>query len=340
MTDHDIALEVTVEQKNQKPEHKNADILNSTLNIFRFTIESAWQNIKRHQLLTITSIFSTIVTLMVVYFSLGINYTTSFTISYLGNLVDINIPLYDGISQSEIDSFMGDMELLPYTEGVVFKSKEEALQELQEKYEKAETIDFLSANNIDNPLPNFVKITTKDPADIAKLSIVLKSDTYSSIINVNSLSFDQDYEKRVDTFVKTSMAITNGAFLVTAIFVILSLLIVVTTIKITLHNRRKALKIMRIVGASNIHIELPFVVEALFYGVVAFCISLIPYSFMKNKFIPVLAGQFNVEPAVFYEGFAGYIHQWWMIILLGVLVFNALSSWIVVKEYVSKKIVL
>jgi cell division protein FtsX len=97
---------------------------------------------------------------------------------------------------------------------------------------------------------------------------------------------------------------------------------------------------MRIVGASSMHVELPFIMEALFYGIIAFFISLLPYSFMKTKFIPVLAGQFNVDPSLFYIGFAAYIQQWWLIIFLGVLIFNTLSSWLVVKEYVSKKIVL
>lgn len=337
----EITIETEVSERNSQQErdyNEDNGIVSSFLSGCVFSLRSAWQNALRHRLLTLTSIFTTLVTLIIVYFSLGINFTTTYTIDYLGDLVDINVPLKSSASENEIDKLMNDIQLLPYTKSVEFKSRDEALTEFQSKYERLP--DFLSTHDLQNPLPNFIKVQTESPSDISKLLSVLSAEEYVNVINTDSLSFDEEYETKVDSFVENSTTVANSSMVITIIFVVLSLLIVVTTIKMTLHNRSKALKIMRIVGASNYHIEFPFIIEGIMYGLVAFLLSMVPFSIMKQRLVPVLADQFNVQHEMFATIISNYYGDWWLMLIISVIVFNAVSSWLVVRQYMSSNIVL
>lgn len=302
-----------------------------------FSLVSACQNLWRQRLLSLSSILITAITLVTVYFSIGINFTTDYAISYVGKFVDLNIPLYNGVTDAQIDSLINELKVLPYVERVDFKSKETALEEFQSQYNE-QLPDFLSQYDLGNPLPNFVKVTTQTPEDQKKIITFLTSPSFAGIVNTQSISFDEDYESKIEVFTRNTQIIQNGAVIISIIFVVLSLLIVINSVQIAIHNRNKDVTIMRIVGASNMQIQLPFIFEALLSGLLAFSVSLIPYYLLKQKFVPILSQQFGTDPLIIHQKMAEHFFNWWIIIIIGIVIFNAFISSFVAQQYLTRKL--
>ena len=112
-----------------------------------------------------------------------------------------------------------------------------------------------------NPLPDTYIITMKD--------LALFEDTLGrigDIAGVDEVSYDAD-TAAVLTRVR-SVALALGSSVIVVLLVV-SLFIIVNTIKLTVHNRREEIYIMKWVGATDSYVRFPFVVEGLLLGLIS-----------------------------------------------------------------------
>lgn len=124
---------------------------------------------------------------------------------------------------------------------------------------------------------------------------------------------------------------------------LIAIMITFNSIKITMYSFRQEIEIMRLVGASNNYIRLPFLWEGILYGFVSVLISL-PLSYFYLKFLSQGASASSVLPFsndIYIEKFlTSYLHEHiWMFILsqfaLGTLL-GIISSLIAIRKYLKK----
>ena len=98
----------------------------------------------------------------------------------------------------------------------------------------------------------------------------------------------------VDKMVKAFSAVEKITYGVVAALILVTVFLIVNTIKLTISARRKEIEIMRLVGASNITIKMPFIIEGMILGLFG---SIVPI-------IMVIYGYF-----AFYRNFDGYLYS-------------------------------
>lgn len=141
---------------------------------------------------------------------------------------------------------------------VEYLSKEDFLAQYAGSLE-SETMDSFMGDN--NPLPDTYIVS------MANLELFQQTlDEIAAIPGVEEVSYDADTAETL-TAVRRVVLAVGGSVIV--VLLIVSLFIIVNTIKLTVHNRRLEIYIMKSVGATDGFVRFPFVVEGLLVGVTA-----------------------------------------------------------------------
>lgn len=204
---------------------------------------------------------------------------------------------------------LADIEMqiqqLENVESVSFTSKAKALSEMNEKYsEYTDLFDRLKEG--DNPLTDQFTITYKENDDISELRYSLE--------HMTGLIYRVDCREDIaDTIenVRSGVVFVFVWFLV--ILLVVSMFVIINTIKLAVFSRRQEIAVMRYVGATNSFITMPFVFEGiligLFSSIVAYIVEYYAYMYIHNVvmknfgFISVL--DFSTVNGLVLFGFIG-----------------------------------
>ena len=159
---------------------------------------------------------------------------------------------------------------------VTFVSKEDALNQTKEKLKDKQAL--IAGWDESNPFKASYLVTLTD--------LKLSSQVQDEIKKIDNIDSIQSRDETINGLV----AIANGVRIVSAVIltllVLISIFIIVNTIKLTVHARRKEISIMKYVGATDSFIRWPFVIEGIIIGIVAALLSIlvlgIAYSLITN----------------------------------------------------------
>ena len=121
---------------------------------------------------------------------------------------------------------------------------------------------------------------------------------------------------------------------VSAVFAILSLIVVINTIRITIYTHREEIGIMRLVGASNSFIRAPFILESLIYSAVGAGIAILAIVLLWQGSASALNAFFFKDTDVTVVGLLR--DNFWSIIglqFLGALLLSSLSALFATRRY-------
>lgn len=181
----------------------------------------------------------------------------------------------------QIEAEIGKLD--KYVASCTFISKAESLESEREKYgtEYAHLFDRYSENEEENPLPDTFRIEYKDVNDVDVLVYSLKQ-----IDGVDKVKDRTDIASNIDKLKKVIMIV---CLVLTGMLLVVSLFIIMNTIRLTMKSREVEITIMRYIGATNTFITLPFIVESMVVAVlstvIAFLIQTYSYSYITGSVI-------------------------------------------------------
>ncbi len=167
---------------------------------------------------------------------------------------------------SEKDALaLGDkLKELDNVSHVIFVSKEEALDQMREKY--ADYPSILEVYEKENPLPFAYKVKYVDSEKISTLTYELRG--FKEFKNVDDRA---DITTALENMRNTVFFIFLGfLFALAAITVI----IVMNTVKMSITARSEEITVMRYIGATKQFISIPFILESFISGIISICISI------------------------------------------------------------------
>jgi cell division transport system permease protein len=229
-------------------------------------------NFGRNIWLAIAAIAMMSITLTILLFAVVANATFRHTISDITGHIDVSFYLKDSVNQAQRDQLTTQIYKLPNVKSIVYVSKVDALK----TYEKqnSNNKDLLSAiAATDNPLPASLAIKPRDPNRLQEIRDFLSQPKVQALSSEQS-NFDDDRKAAIDKITSATHFFEEAGVVGIAVFILISMLIIFNTIRMTIFNRRDELVIMRLLGASTWFIRGPFVVETVLYGIVAAGISL------------------------------------------------------------------
>lgn len=243
-------------------------------------IKQAFKQVFRNRAMTFASLFSITAMLLILglFFILVVN-VNMVTESAKRQFDTIQIYLLDETEQAAAEVMMDQLSTMDEVSNVEYLSKEEALEEYKIKWgDKSYLLDGLSGN----PLPNSIRVevTKVELAD----KVVAKAKTFDGIEDIKY------YQTTVDKLLKITDFIEVGAFIVIVFLVVISVVVVSNTIKLTVLAREREISIMKYVGATNWFIRGPFLVEGMLIGFLSAGVSVALISLIYHK-IMELFGQ-------------------------------------------------
>ena len=248
---------------------------------FFYTLKQAFIQFGRNLNLSIASIFAITAMLLIlsIFFITVVNVNMA-TDAIKGDYDSIQIYLSDETTADDAAMLIADIKTVDGVENAYYESKEDAMKKFKKRWgENAYLLDNLQ----NNPLPNsiIIKIGDLEKAD----AIAKKAATYGGVEDIKY------YKDTVDKLLKVTNFIRIAAFVVMAFLIIVSIVVVSNTIKLTVFNRAEEISIMKYVGATNWFIRGPFLVEGIIIGLISAAIALGFATLIYHQIVEVFGDQ-------------------------------------------------
>ena len=211
---------------------------------------------------------------------------------------------------------------------VVFITSEMALKEARDSLpeDQREAFDALGESEFGNLFSSSAKITM---INLEKFSETIEE--IEAISGVARTSSAQDIAKKM---VAIENAINIVGFLIIAILMIISIVIVSNTIRVTMYNRKLEISIMKAVGATDSFVRLPFIVEGITIGTASACITVTILYFVYNAVKGTVKAELGLANVVPFGDFFWTVFG--LFIGIGCLA-GLLSSAFMINKYLRKE---
>ncbi len=245
---------------------------------FFYSLRQAFKQLFRNKGMSFASIFSItammIILALFLFLSININYLTENVKDQFGT---IEIILLEETTEEQSDEMMDELRNLSGVEDVMFISKDMAMEQFKISWgSNAYLLDGLD----ENPLPNSIRITL---SDLESGDLIV-----SYIGRMDGVEDVRFYRDEVSKVIKISSAIQRGALIVIAFLVVISIIVVANTIKLTVMAREDEISIMRYIGATNWFIRGPMFIEGILIGGLSAAIAVGLSSFIYVKLCDAL----------------------------------------------------
>lgn len=211
--------------------------------------------------------FTSLLAITAMMLILGLFFVISVNINLFSEMIQkdydyVEVYLKDDIDAKQADKIKSKLENINGVKDVEYRSKQEALKIMKQRWgESGYLLDSLG----DNPLPNSFVINAEDNETANNINKFAKQ-----IGGVEDVKY---YKETVDKLTKASNFLQYSAIVIMIFLIVVSVIVVSNTIKLTVLNRAKEISIMKYVGATNWFVRGPFLIEGIFLGIVSSMIA-------------------------------------------------------------------
>lgn len=243
-------------------------------------IRDAFKSVFRNFSLSVASISCITITLLVV----AIAFILSENVNNFANIVEKDVTIVafidNSAKQEDLEQIKNKISELDNIEEVTFESRTQIMDDMKSSSEVFNNI-MENYTEDDTPVQDTYLIKVKD---IEKIG-----DTANQVKEIELVSSVKYGEGMVDQLISVFDVVRKISIIVVAALILVTAFLIANTIKITIFSRKREISIMRLVGASNINIKIPFIFEGLFLG-------------LLGSIIPVLATTFGYVSLYKYFG--------------------------------------
>jgi cell division transport system permease protein len=300
--------------------------------IFRpkYFFGETFSGLRRNFLMFFTAISTVAITLFMVGFFLIIVYDVQAILASVKSQVEVAVYLKDNATQEFKDYIEQEIKSWEEVSEVVFVSKEQALEKFKQDNEGSEILKEIQGN----PLPASFEIKLQSPEKVEQIALrfLTKDGTY--IDGVDEVIYGQNYVQKLFSITAIAGSI---AFLIIIMLLLAAIVLIYNTIRLSIHARRKEIEVMKLVGATNWFVRIPFLFEGFFEGVVGSVISVIMLFFMSNYLLirgeKAIIDTLRVKELAILGSSNVILYIYVGIIILGGLI-GLLSSSFALKRYI------
>jgi cell division transport system permease protein len=223
------------------------------LNTAEFLLSQAWSAIVRNAAVSGAAVTNIAVALCVLGAFALTTYNLQLQAQQQASAVEITADLGRGAVRADVET---QLKLDTRIKSFTFVTKGDALKELARHW----GLDYATLERVGNPLPDAYHLIPVDPNQIAAIA-----QRTGQIAGVAHVRYAQQTTSKL-------LALASGIRLAGLIAILVlgtaSLLLVSVTIRLTIYARRREVRIMQLVGATNWFIRVPFLLEGWFQGTV------------------------------------------------------------------------
>lgn len=243
--------------------------------------KTAFVSLWRNRWLSLAATLIMVLTLITISIFLALLVVTNKTTQSLKEKADMTVYFNDTTTKDQIFAIQNILLSRSDVKNAEYVSKEQALELWRNRAGNEEIKNVISES--DNPLPRSLEIKTENPEDLEAINRYLSSDDYKPMIKKISYEVNKNLIERL---VKITNFIKIVGYSLSGIFVLVSVLIILNTIRLTIFARSEEIEIMKLVGGGDWYVRGPFVIEGISYGILGAIGSSILLYFSSNLSIP------------------------------------------------------
>lgn len=223
---------------------------------WRYLLGEVGIGLRRNLLMTLATVVTVTVSLALLGVGMLIRSQVDLARAVLYQEVEVSIFLLDSVTEEQRTDFEAELQANPEVESVQYESKELAYEHAQQIFAEDEAVlDAIGPED----LPASFRVSLHNPEnfDIVRSQYV----EYPGVDDV------VDQRDTLDRLFALMNSVRRGAIVVAAVQLIAAAALIANTIRITAFARRDQTGIMKLVGATNWYIRLPFILEGITAGV-------------------------------------------------------------------------
>lgn len=272
------------------------------------------------------------VTLIVVGGTMLIGELLSTSLEQISSKVDINVYMVTTAEEEEVLALKASLESLPDVREVTYVSRDEALAQFRERHKNEEiTIQALEELG-ENPLGAVLSVRAKETSQYEGIAAYLDEKHMAESPDaplIDRINFNKNKEA-INKLTNIINTVDRSSYIAMIILICASVLIAFNTVRLAIFTSREEIGVMRLVGASNMFIRGPFIVQGVLYGFISGILALLVLYPVVLWLGPVTGSFFNLNIFTYFVTNFGYL--FFVLVGSGVLL-GVVSSTLAVTRY-------
>ncbi len=289
---------------------------------------AGWQIFSRDKEVALATIFILFLAISLVSSLFLFTNLSSFIITSAQEKIDISVYFTEQADEDDILGIRKEIAKFPEVKKVEYISSDQALVEFIERHEKDPTLIESVEEVGRNPFLASLSIKAWEPSQYGAVSSFLETADFQDLIE--KIDF---YERKsiIERVSSLSSSVTRIGIFISIASMLIAVLVAFNTIRLSIYNSSKEIKIQRLVGASNNSIKGPFLVQGAISGLIATFICLFLFSLLSWSLSPGIEN--------FFYGFSLFnifVSNFWALLFLQLVTgvgLGTFSSSIAIKRY-------
>ena len=251
----------------------------------RRSIRDAFKSVFRNFSLSLASISCITITLIIVAVSIIISFNVENFTTEMEKDLTIIVFLDTDTTEEEVTDIREKLENMSNVESLTYQSKSAVKEEMSKESDVFDEV-MSTWSDEDNLLKDTFQVKVKVVEKIA--------DTAKRIDRIDKVSSVKYGEGMVDNLIEAFAAAQKVSYGMVIALILVTVFLIINTIKLAIFSRKREISIMRLVGASNFTIKTPFIIEGMVLG-------------LFGSIIPILVVCFGY--IALYNHFDGYLYS-------------------------------
>lgn len=289
------------------------------------SIRDAFKSVFRNFSLSLASISCIAITLIIVAVSIVVSFNVENFTQEIERDLTIVVFVDNDATQEEVNNVKQELEKINEInkKEIVYKDKNSIKNDMAKESEVFNTV-MAEWDEKDNPLKDTFQVKVKNAEKIG-----VTADKIKKIKKVSVVRYGEGMVEKMILSFETIKKITYVAVIA---LILVTIFLIINTIKLTIFSRKREISIMRLVGASNFTIKTPFIIEGMILGMLG---SLLPIGLIIFGY-PALydkLGGYVFSPLVKLIGSASFVYTTSLIVLVIGIIVGMMGSASAVRKY-------
>ena len=285
---------------------------------FQYVRKETAINLRRNAFITVAAVLVVVVSLYLVGAVLVASFALDRAITLQTRKVEVAVFLNKTVTTEERDSIERDILAMREVATVQYESKQEAYESFKELFR--DEPDIVAATTPDS-LPESFRVKLKDPNEFEVVR-----DRLEGRPGIDKIRDEREFLRRLLDFVGDVRLLGVGVVLLLGLA---AFVLIATTIRMALFARRREIGIMKLVGATNWFIRIPFMLEGVIQGVIGSALAMALLLATRPFYVGALDSLAVLNLSVSYLEIAQ--HAGW-IFLMGIAI-GALGSLLGLRRF-------
>lgn len=302
--------------------------MRSFLRVIKFAIQGFFRNFW----LSIVTVTMMLMALFSTTMLLSIDYLKTATIEGVNKKVDILVSLKPKLDRETVEWLVSELDKDPNVKKVSILTPEENrnLYEQSNLSEKARKVLEVFEDG-ENPFSFSLAVQAHDLSQYQNILTLVANEKYKDIVDSSDFNDYNAFVNKIDSFAKV---INKYSWYVILAFLLISIIVIFNTIRISIYSRQSEVTIMKLVGASNSFIRWPFLLEGVLYALTSVLILLAIIYPLLNLLQPSLTSYFQDASVINIQQY--FQTNFWLIFggqFLALAFINIVSTALAVRRY-------